>query len=37
MDVHFFQGLTEVLISGDGLPGGMDSLIALARKVSAGL
>ncbi len=37
MDVHFFQGLTEVLISGYGLPGGMDSLIALARKVSAGL
>ena len=37
LDVHFFQGTTEVLISGFGLPGGMDSLVALAKKVSASL
>jgi hypothetical protein len=37
LTVHFFQGSTEVLVTGYGLPGGMDALVALAKKVSAGL
>ena len=37
LDVHFFKGDTEVLMSAYGQPGGVDSLVALAKKVSAAL
>jgi hypothetical protein len=37
LDVHFFKGNTEILMSGYGTTGGMDPLVALAKKVSAAL
>ncbi len=37
LSVHFLQGSTEVLLTGFGLPGGIDTLVALAKKVSAAL
>ena len=37
LDVHFFTGDTEVLISAIGQPGGADTLISLAKKVDAAM
>jgi hypothetical protein len=37
LDVHFFKGNTEVLISGYGTTGGLDPLIALGKQVDAAL
>ncbi len=37
LDVHFFKGNTEVLISAYGTNGGVDPLVALAKQVDAAL
>ena len=37
LDVHFFKGSTEVLISGYGTTGGMDPMVVLAKQVDAAL
>ena len=36
LDVHFFKGTTEVLLSAFGQAGGMDAVVGLAKKAAAG-
>jgi hypothetical protein len=37
LDAHFFTGNAEVLVSAFGQPGGVDPLVALAKKVDAAM